>query len=91
MTIGASSPLAPWAVITRTSPRAAVHLALDRDVEAGEGGGQALQVAHARALGGQRLGQELVEGVLGLGAQAGQQRAAHRAALRRRRGPAARA
>ena len=57
-----------------------LQLALDRDVEAGEGGGQALQVVDPAALGGQHLGQELVERVLSLAPQPTQQARAHRPA-----------
>jgi hypothetical protein len=64
--------LEPWAVITRTSLARALHLALDHDVQAGEVGDQGFQVAHPALLGGQDLGQELVQRLGGLLAQAGQ-------------------
>ncbi len=59
----------------------ALQLALDRDVQVGEGLGQALQVGDPGPFRAQHLGQELVEHFLRLAAQPGQDAGAHRAAL----------
>ena len=73
MTIGASRPLAPWTVITRTSPPAASASCsrLTSISLPAMSATKRLQVADAAPLGGQRLGQERVQRVLRLARPAG--------------------
>ena len=59
ITIGASSPLAPWTVITRMRSPAASHLALDLDLVAARSQSRKpVRRRHRLALVGQRLGEE---------------------------------
>ena len=71
MTIGASSPLAPCTVITRTSSRIHLHVALDLGLRRAQPGDEALQRRRLAAFVVEREIEEFIERVVGLVARAG--------------------